>query len=68
MAETTPLRDEKYRLVFQHPCGTRKTCATTDPVRYGTWCPACTPDDGTDTFNFPPADGWEQVFRGAPGD
>ena len=64
MTRPTPARDGKYRLIFRHPCGALKTCATTDPIRYGTWCPRCTPDDGTDTFNFPPSPGWEQVFEG----
>jgi hypothetical protein len=57
-----PLRDERMRRIFQHVCGARKTCASDDPVRYGGWCPRCSPDDGTDTFDWPASSGWAPVF------
>lgn len=66
MSTTVPLRDKKYRRIFQHPCGAQKVCASDDPVRYGTWCPRCSPDDGTDTFEWPPSSGWEPLFEERP--
>lgn len=61
-----PVRNEKMRLVFVHPCGAEISNATTDPVKYGSWCPRCTPDPGTADFDFPPSQGWVQVFHDEP--
>lgn len=58
-----PVRNEKMRLVFRHPCGVEIANATTDPVKYGSWCYRCTPDTGAANFNFPPNQGWVQLFE-----
>jgi hypothetical protein len=51
------------RFVFRHPCGVEISNATTDPVKYGSWCYRCTPDTGAANFDFPPNQGWVQLFE-----
>lgn len=63
MPDPLPARDEKMRLIFEHPCGVRRASAVAADVLDGAWCPYCDPDTGADDFSWPSSGGWRQIFK-----